>query len=187
MGKVKLSKFALALCAVICGKMIPGLAGASEDEATKYHGTYITKESPPGHRSYGASCTAPTQVSEDPCAYSLIAAEFQEKGGKKVKVNWLAERTGETNSDGSIAWRIVNSIRYDENDKENFGDGCESTEYPGEFIIARGVWRWKKKPAVGNYLQPISRAWRINFQERRFQEISVRKVRCNGAVGRDGI
>lgn len=55
---------------------------------------------------------------------------------------------------------------------------CKAAEYPNSNIVAIGQWAWRNKPLLGGYAHSLKKAWRIDYQQMRFVEISTQGVAC---------
>jgi len=62
-----------------------------------------------------------------------------------------------------------------------FEDECKSKALPNETIFVVGTWLNRKAPDggfAGGYANPITKAWRVNFKHKKFEEIPTTGIKC---------
>jgi hypothetical protein len=58
---------------------------------------------------------------------------------------------------------------------------CKAKKYPNETIFVTGKWVNRKTPKggfAGGYAQPITKAWRVNFEKKKLEVIPTAGIKC---------
>lgn len=62
-----------------------------------------------------------------------------------------------------------------------FENECKANNYPNETIFVTGKWVNRKTPNggfAGGYANPITKAWRVNFERKKLEVIPTAGVKC---------
>ena len=60
-------------------------------------------------------------------------------------------------------------------------DECKAQKLPEETVFVTGKWVDRKSPTggfAGGYAHPITKAWRVNFEKKKLEEIPTAGVKC---------
>lgn len=102
----------------------------------------------------------------------------------KLGLVFLLEES-HTDENGNIdSWLVKDAIDIPKGMVISGGpieDPCTAKSYPHDFILALGKWVDKKSKDggyAGGYLHPITKAWRVDFDEQKLKEIPKVGVKC---------
>jgi hypothetical protein len=86
-------------------------------------------------------------------------------------------------ADGHPVWKSEDAIQINFNGDilETFDSGdtyCSSSLYPDRSVFAIGLWKVRKPPEVGGYAYSFRKAWVVNPEIKKFEEIPTKSVKC---------
>lgn len=183
------SSWLVGLVLIAIGFCFEGTLGALNSyagETEKYHGQVLSDAHPQGYDAGSGQCLSSTSVGANDCFLGLTGSIFITSNGRKIGVIWLQSNTRNRDAKGHTIWRVDDTLEYPADYRGTFDiEGCTSSAYPDAKIIAKGQWREREPPQVGGLLRTIEKAWRVDFETRKFVEISINGVVCELNEDRD--
>jgi hypothetical protein len=120
-----------------------------------------------------------------------IASESESQAQDLIGT-WLKTKSGhvfllEVNSHRGLNGKIDRTLVLDAIDipvgqtlSGSLESPCTSSNFSDDYILAVGKWNNKmsKSGYAGGYLRPITKAWRVDFEEQKLKQISTTGVKC---------